>query len=684
MYYTISDTRTGYDARIPAKGLKDFGEITYSVSPTETGEPRLHIGITYGPDQSWSSSGAIGIVPDGTPFGPWEDIDNLPVPVSDRAPEPNISQIEVDSDTGKVTFSWAEYPNGQLGNTHNARLKDIGFIRCEYRIRDNIWKSYYKFQPLTEDIRKRQTIDFRFCVALRAPTDIRSSKWVYCTYYNARIAEEEYIKRGGMMMHPDADGTEKIEPLPYEPEPESIKRDIKGKDKMKMDWDTRTPWEKKIKVELPHAASHRRWSTWSDRERDVYARIVFLGHEISEEHGPRSRKKEEHVKYYEDVLIGFGRDHKAMPHWALNEHEEAEGYGDDVEVVWHQPNRAGHGKWIVKRKDTPVEKVVNPDIEAANRYRSAVGLPPVRPSQQDKFREALVEVNLRPDVVVKEFNPGTGKLEEIEGRQRTAVRVSAQKIMPSDSNFTPLEKSLNWAAETHHGPDHQERWNRIAAVFGADNGYDPMPYDELEEWWNKFNRNPRWSMARDNYPVDESPVVEEDQNEAKIENPLHDHDIETITWTDTNRLKFEDIAKLPEMTERQAKSFYQDNRGDSIEWVAQREPSVGPEVVSVLFHNNVPVYKKKSRLDEFEHLPYWTKSQAENYFIRVLVVGSYSRVSLDGHWNTVKGYRHPDTLQALALAATEKMEATEQLMNEATRANDWKEVGRLAALMETL
>ena len=513
MYYTIADPRTGYDARIPAKGLKTFGEITYSVSPTETGKPRLHVGITYGPEQKWSSSGTIGLVQDGTPFGPCPDVNNLPEPISEQCEPPRITSVTVDRETGDVHFEWAKYFTGELGNTHDYKETNIGFVRCEYNIRDNIWKSYYKYQPLSKEVRERDEIKFRFHVALRSPTNYRKSIWINYTYTykdNNMDNVAPYSEAGDMMMHPDADGTEKIEPLPYEPEPKSIKRDIKGKDKMKMDWDTRTPWEKKIKVELPHASSHRRWSTWSDRERDVYARIVFLGHEISAEHGPRSRKKEEHVKYYEDVLIGFARDHKAMPHWALNEHEEAEGYGDDVEVVWHQPNIAGHGKWIAKPKDVATEEVVDPDIEAANRYRKAVGLPPVKPSQQDKFRAALVDVNLRPDVVVKEFNPETGQLEEIEGKQATAVRASAQKIMPNDQNFTPLEKAVNWAAETHHGPDHQERWNRIAAAFGADNGYDPMSFDELEEWWNKFNRNPRWSMARDNYPVAETPVEEEE------------------------------------------------------------------------------------------------------------------------------------------------------------------------------
>ena len=55
-------------------------------------------------------------------------------------------------------------------------------------------------------------------------------------------------------------------------------------------------------------------------------------------------------------------------------------------------------------------------IEDANRYRKAAGLPPVEKSQGEKLRDALVETNDRPDVVVKEFNPDTGTLDEIKGK----------------------------------------------------------------------------------------------------------------------------------------------------------------------------------------------------------------------------------------------------------------------------
>ena len=73
------------------------------------------------------------------------------------------------------------------------------------------------------------------------------------------------------------------------------------------------------------------------------------------------------------------------------------------------------------------------------------------------------------------------------------------KIMPDHPDFTPLEKALNWAGETHHGPEHQDRWRQISVSLGADiEGVEPMPLVDVVMWWKKFNKNPRWSMALDN------------------------------------------------------------------------------------------------------------------------------------------------------------------------------------------
>ena len=61
------------------------------------------------------------------------------------------------------------------------------------------------------------------------------------------------------------------------------------------------------------------------------------------------------------------------------------------------------------------------DIAAANRYREAVGLPPVEKSQAVKLHDALVKTNEREDVVVKEFDPEAGEFNEIAPRKSEPV-----------------------------------------------------------------------------------------------------------------------------------------------------------------------------------------------------------------------------------------------------------------------
>ena len=424
-----------------------------------------------------------------------------------------------------------------------------------------------------------------------------------------------------------------------------------------------------------------------------------------------------------------------------------------------------YGENIVKTKRNP--------LDDANRYRKAVGLPPLKESQSDKLRAALLNVNARPDVVVKEFNPETGTLDEIQGSAQT---MKPTKIMPGDQAHTPLEKALNWGSETHHGKAHQNRWGRMAATMGAENGCDPYTFDEVKKIWQQFGKNARWTVAIDwfdsgdkdvegmvyyhfapamqgNYTAadfeklwNQEPIIvqvkgwgkaiidpkvgiptywldgegdaietwervgddwqkvddEDDDAEAIEKDKVFDEFIgkhvvksqpkvgSTIKSKfgskrvkQTNTLEESVIAKLPVMTEAEANEFYEQYKGDSITWVAQREPSVGPHVVGVLFHNGKPIYRKASNFGEFTYLPFWTKAQAERYFIDVVKVGSYSRRSLDGHWNTVKGYCDIDKVTPIALAATQLMEDVEANFNKAVRANDWEEVARLAKWTET-
>ena len=90
---------------------------------------------------------------------------------------------------------------------------------------------------------------------------------------------------------------------------------------------------------------------------------------------------------------------------------------------------------------------------------------------------------------------------------------AAAKIMPDDADFSPLEKAINWASEKHHGPAHQDRWNRVAAALGASNGYPPMTPHEVVKEWNRFNRNPRWTMALN--AIEAGPLTEKVQKHAE-------------------------------------------------------------------------------------------------------------------------------------------------------------------------
>ena len=419
-----------------------------------------------------------------------------------------------------------------------------------------------------------------------------------------------------------------------------------------------------------------------------------------------------------------------------------------------------YGENIVKTKRNP--------LDDANRYRKAVGLPPLKESQSDILRAALIELNARPDVVVKELNPDTGTLDEIQGSAQT---MKPTKIMPGDQAHTPLEKAENWASETHHGKAHQNRWNRVAATMGADNGCDPYTFDDVKKIWQQFGKNARWTVAIDwfdsgdkdvkgmvnyhfapamqgNYTAadfeklwNQKPVIVQVKGwgkaiiDPKVGEPTYwldgegeateiweriDDDWQKVgavdkaigppiisatainvhgesdpvpvpmteaaaflTEKDSNTLEESVIEKLPVMTEPEANEFYEQYKGDSITWVAQREPSVGPHVVGVLFHNGKPAYRKASNFGEYTYLPFWTKAQAEKYFIEKMNIGSYSRRSLDGHWNTVKGYCKPDTVEPIALAATQVIEDIEANFNNAIQANDWDEVVRLAKWLES-
>ena len=112
------------------------------------------------------------------------------------------------------------------------------------------------------------------------------------------------------------------------------------------------------------------------------------------QHGPRHQAK------WSRVAATLGADNGATPMGVF----EAEGF-------WEEHGR--NARWTMALEAIKAQNAARDPIEDANRYRAAVGMAPVEKSQGEKLREALVKQNEREDVVVKEFNPDTGQLEEI-------------------------------------------------------------------------------------------------------------------------------------------------------------------------------------------------------------------------------------------------------------------------------
>ena len=558
------------------------------------------------------------------------------------------------------------------------------------------------------------------------------------------------------------------------PGPNALEKDIKqyganvektGRATMrKRDWDVITGWEKRIKVDFGSIGpNHVRWSDWTHKERDIVARKVHESTLVSQNHGPRSKRMEEWAKENAPVMIGFARDQKPMPDWAHAEYRPS-GIPEYVKVVWARKdpdNPASLGDWAY---DPPCPSDGWKDEGDEPAWSARPKDPDYDPNNDVAPAEEVAD---DPGPTEKPKSGATDKPNDAGSQE--VVRTVSYKLMPDDDKFTPLEKALNWASETHHGPDHQYRWNRVAAALGAENDHSPMTYSELKRWWNKFGQNARWSMAMEalggqddvenrakemeryhsklsmqgNYTSEDwkrsfgtvpvickfegyeeltifdraagvpnwwldgpgeavelwrlednggltylGPIasdapavdgpVDAQQESPETGDPEVLLNAGTVDDAETNRLDFAIVASLPEMTEDEAEQFYKDNKGDSICWTHQREPSIGPVNVVVMFHNGVPIARRKSKLSEFSYLPSWTRNQVADYFLRVLKRKKYSRRTLDGHWATVRGYEHPDTHKPVALAATQAQEDHEVLLNEAIRANDWSRVVTLA------
>ena len=114
------------------------------------------------------------------------------------------------------------------------------------------------------------------------------------------------------------------------------------------DWDVKTGWEKRIKVDFGSIGrNHVRWSHWTDMERDIVARKVHESATVSKLHGPRSRRMEDWAVENAPIMIDFARDHKPMPDWAHADYRPS-GIPDHVQVIWKRNSSgdpASKGDW---------------------------------------------------------------------------------------------------------------------------------------------------------------------------------------------------------------------------------------------------------------------------------------------------------------------------------------------------
>ena len=301
----------------------------------------------------------------------------------------------------------------------------------------------------------------------------------------------------------------------------------------KQDWDVITGWEKRIAVDFGSIGpSHVRWSHWTYKERDIVARKIHEITTINGLHGNRSKRADQWRVENEPIMIGFAKDGLKMPDWAHAEYRES-GVPEYVQVIWKRENpgdpaskgdwgydpvgpweKGEEPPWSAKIKDTEYTGHMDKkygglmsytERKNGDRYDTSGNLISTKESRAKEDVPDWRKFELgRLEDVDGHWLPGPNALpKDIEqyghniaktGRAKTVKPV---KIMPGDTAHTSLEKALNWAAEEHHGLAHQNRWNRVAATMGFDNGYDPYDFEQVKKLWLQFGKNARWTVAID-------------------------------------------------------------------------------------------------------------------------------------------------------------------------------------------
>ena len=506
----------------------------------------------------------------------------------------------------------------------------------------------------------------------------------------------------------------------------------------KRDWDVHTGWEKRIKVDFGSIGpNHVRWSHWTYKERDIVARKVHESTLTSEEHGPFSKKMVEWAKENAPIMIDFARDHKPMPDWAHADYRES-GVPEYVTIVW-EPTTPGdytskadwaydppapwkdkgeepawsapcvdkeakameaitealdkgnmHSKFggVISYKERPNGDHVASDgtIISTRESRAKEDIPQWKKFEIGRLEDVDGHIVPGPNALPKDKEQ-YGENIKLTGRHKVEEPISV-KIMPDDPDFTPVEKALNWAAETHHGKDHQERWNHVAAALGADNGYEPMSLDELKRLWERFNKNKRWTMAlnalntplADESPEEEKEVIQSNGAEYRL-TPNSEYGSVApkpgATGWYTRKIEWlpEWYWDLPEIEDSKAQDMGATSRAN----VAPRH---------YIYHKRgVGILGRLRPSDERTDLPIWTIDEAIAYY-RKNGIKYHSNTWLDGHLMTRRGFTDNGNYRGNPIARMadeefEKAHTTVVVDNEmaaAIEADDWAEVARLANL----
>ena len=365
-------------------------------------------------------------------------------------------------------------------------------------------------------------------------------------------------------------------------------------------------------------------------------------------HGPQ------HQARWSKVAAALGADN-GYPPMPLN---EAEG-------LWERFGR--NRRWTMAVN--AIEKMEGDDIAAANRYRDAVGLPPVEQSQAD----ALAEVNERPGVIVKEFDPQVGEFRE--------VRMTAAQKRARELDFYRNGPGM----QAHYSVDEWLRMNGAEPTVVLVAGWNRLaimdPARGVPTYWLEGEGVPveTWKHTEGEWEKVDGRAGEAAPAERRSHAAGGEH---ARVVDDTRRVPADIMRTLPALTEPDWDAYLARHKGDSLCCVQQAEPAEGPIVERVLFHDGKPVARKQHRLAEFDHLPRMTPDEAQHHFTKVLKVASYFSSTMDGYWGTVRGWTHPSTRENVAImefpGAREMIGAPPDIAT-AIAAGDWAEVARLAA-----